>query len=100
MIDQINTTHNFSKIPEFKDIKDENEIQKVARDFSSVFFSEYLGIMLEQTKTEDEGFENDIYRTLNAKAIGEKLVDADAGQKISNMLMVEINRMKERMQNA
>lgn len=91
---------NIAKIPEFKNVKDASQVEKVARDFSSVFFSEYLGIMLEQTKEDDEDFENDIYRTLNAKAIGEKLVDSDAGQKISNMLMAEINRMKERMQDA
>lgn len=100
MIDQINMPQNLAKIPTFKDAKDKNEIEKVARDFSSVFFSEYLSIMLEQTKEDDEDFEYDIYRGLNAKVIGEKLVDSDAGHKISEMLMAEINRMKERMQDA
>ncbi len=102
MIDALNLTPNLalaqSKIPSIRGSQDAAEIEKTARDFSSVFFSEYVGIMLDEVEEAEEDFSNDIYRTLHSQMIGEKLVDSDPGRKITEMLMAEINKMQAKIQ--
>lgn len=95
---QTNLPLNPGKIPDTRGIKDPAEIEKAARDFSSVFFSEYVGIMLDEVEDPDDEFSNDIYRTLHAQMIGKELVNSDPGRKISDMVIGDIIKMQAKQQ--
>lgn len=101
MIDSLQPTNTQIapvQTPDLKGIKNEAEMEKAARDFTSVFFNECVSKMLEEMKTEDEDFASDIYRSMFAQAIGEKLTDCSAGRSISNVILGDIIKMQEKLQ--
>jgi|GEM_PF-4797748 len=99
MIDPINVAPLMHrKTPDAEKLKNSQEVEKTARDFTSVFFNEYVGIMLEESKEEDEEFSSNIYRALHSQILGEKLTDSGAGRSITEMMVAEITKMQEKVQ--
>ena len=98
MIETINQMPPMSrKIP---DIHRSEDVEKAARNFTSVFFNECVNIMLEEARDPEEDFSGEVYRTLHSQILGEKMVESPAGRNIVNMLVVEISKMQERQHNA
>jgi hypothetical protein len=85
---------NEPKLPQLKTVKNEAEIIKTAHDFTSVFFSEYVGIMLDEAKDEDDDFGFEVARTLQSQALGEQLANTDTGRRMTDQLIGEITKMQ------
>lgn len=94
---EANVIHQ-QKLPGLQGLKSEADIEKVAKDFTSVFFNECVNIMLEEARDPDEDFSGDTYRVLHAQILGEKLADGPAGQEITQMLATQIYKMQDKLQ--
>lgn len=99
MIDAIQATPMMQrKTPDATHIKNTQDVEKTARDFTKVFFDEYVGIMLEESKEADEEFSCNVYRGLHSQVLADKLTDSDAGQRMTEMMIKEINKLQAKVQ--
>jgi hypothetical protein len=92
----LNLPLNKYKVPDVRGSKDSAEILKIAEDFSSVFFSEYVGIMLDEVENDDEDGSNDLYKTLHSQVVGKELVNSGAGRQVTDYVMAAIKMMQAR----
>lgn len=99
MIDALNIPMQQNKIPDLTGTKSNKDIEKAANGFASVFFSECVGIMLEEAAEDSEEFSNDIYRSLHAQVIGKSLANSDIGRKITDMGIADLVKMQAKMQD-
>ena len=57
------------KIPDAHNLASDADIEKTAKNFTSVFFNECVGIMLEEAKDPEEDFSSETYRVLHAQVL-------------------------------
>ena len=87
-------------LPKVEGYKNDIEAEKTAHNFTSVFFSEYVGLMLEEVENDegDESFSFDVFKGVQAQALGERLADSPSGQKLTSIILDQIHKLQEKVE--